>query len=137
MEENITLLTKLMATAQEQLRVQGEQLKAHTVQMSEMRKLLDIQRVGVKTETRNEDTLVIENLSRSISTYKESDGNFGDWFKRFEDVFTIDDGSSLDDGGRARLLIRKLDQKVFEKFANRNLPRHQFQRDSKDIAGPI
>ncbi|KHN73233.1 hypothetical protein Tcan_01290, partial [Toxocara canis] len=47
---------------------------------------------------------------------------FEAWYRRHEDVFTVD-GATLGDATRVRPLLHKLDAPVYEKYANYILPR--------------
>ncbi|XP_061503481.1 uncharacterized protein LOC133391707 [Anopheles gambiae] len=68
----------------------------------------------------------IESLANGIQDflYDPDAGVFFDaWYARYEDVF-IQDGHSLDDAARVRLLLRKLSTPLHDKYVNTILPKH-------------
>lgn len=109
MADNTAELTRLLERSLEQISLQQQQIDALIRGRADP---------GAGT-----DAMVIERLSRSIMTYKETkELAFEDWYSRYEDVF-LKDADCLDDAGRARLLHRKLDDVAFSKFTNRILPK--------------
>lgn len=72
----------------------------------------------------NRPELTIESLANTIERFRYDPGNgltFDSWFARFEDVF-VADTQSLDDSGRVRLLLHRLDSVAHERYTNFILP---------------
>ncbi|XP_055714245.1 uncharacterized protein K02A2.6-like [Phlebotomus papatasi] len=59
-------------------------------------------------------------LARSIAAFTfspEDNMTFGVWYSRYKSTF-LSDGSNLDDAGRVRLLLRRLDNTAYYRYAN-------------------
>ena len=70
-------------------------------------------------------TQQIEALSKTIEMFRYDEENgltFDLWWSRYEDIFT-NDANQLDDAGKVRLLLRKLDTITFTKYSNYILPK--------------
>ncbi|XP_055691044.1 uncharacterized protein K02A2.6-like [Lutzomyia longipalpis] len=81
-----------------------------------------LQRFELNRPTQPE--LTIEALSSTIDAFSyDPDNNvtFDLWYSKYEDVF-IEDTRALDDAGRTRLLLRRLDNVAHARYANYILP---------------
>lgn len=90
--------------------------------------------VGGTTTIKSSNEKMMETLSNSISTFSydpENGVTFDEWYNRHEDVFT-DDGKDLDDASCVRLLLRKLDEGAYNRYANFILPTKPRERLFKD-----
>lgn len=67
----------------------------------------------------------MESLSNAISEFSydiDSNSTFENWFNRYRDLFTYD-AHNLDNSGRIRLLLRKLDTTAHTRYVNLILPK--------------
>ncbi|XP_017484186.1 PREDICTED: uncharacterized protein K02A2.6-like [Rhagoletis zephyria] len=101
-----------------------EQHVRDTQLMQDLIKQLVPQRISQPEEKGQEFT--IEALSSSITEFcfdPESNLTFDMWYARYEDLFTVD-AAKLDDAAKVRLLLRKLNTVVHNKYINYILPKH-------------
>lgn len=82
-------------------------------------------RQNIPQPPRTATETIIDTLAKAMQefVYQPEDGlTFETWFLRYEDLFS-EDADALDDKAKARLLLRKLSSKDFERFSNSILPR--------------
>lgn len=119
MEKALESIAAVMTAQQEQLTQHKQESK---LQMATMMELIKEMR-SVQKNACPDNSLLIENLTRTLTNFRgEEDQTFGNWYKRYVGIF-LEDGKLLDDGGRVRLLMRKLDQTVFDNYSRRILPK--------------
>ena len=70
-------------------------------------------------------TALISDIERRIPVFSfnpETEFTFGDWYARYEQILT-EDGSSLDEKTRSRVLTEKLDADCYRRLVNHVLPK--------------
>ncbi|PIO56101.1 reverse transcriptase [Teladorsagia circumcincta] len=90
--------------------------------MEEMFKTMAATPAGTRASTTE---FVTNSLSARLPefTYDPENGcTFDVWYNRYEDVIT-QDGATLDDAAKARLIVSKLDAAAFARFTNHILPK--------------
>lgn len=68
---------------------------------------------------------LMEILSKSINEFRhdpEADLYFSNWYSRHEVLF-LEDAKTLDDASKVRLILRKLNQQVYDRYADFILPK--------------
>ncbi|XP_055620280.1 uncharacterized protein K02A2.6-like [Toxorhynchites rutilus septentrionalis] len=96
-------------------------------QNSRLMKLLEQFTGNQATSTQqNAPEKILESLATNLKEFHfdpENGLTFDRWFSKYEDLFR-QDGRSLDDAAKVRLLLRSLSVPVHEKFLNYLLPSH-------------
>lgn len=95
------------------------------------------QKAIAKANTGDEFTL--EALSSNITEFcYDADLNltFDTWYARYEDLFEID-ANKLDDAAKVRLLLRKLNTTVHNKYINYILPKHPRELNFKETVAKL
>ncbi|XP_037959893.1 uncharacterized protein K02A2.6-like [Teleopsis dalmanni] len=86
------------------------------------------------TSKPTESEFIIEALASNITEFCHDPENniiFDTWYMRYEDLFLID-AAKLDDAAKTRLLLRKLNTIVHNKYINYILPNHSRDFTFKD-----
>ncbi|XP_037959190.1 uncharacterized protein K02A2.6-like [Teleopsis dalmanni] len=86
------------------------------------------------TSKPTEPEFIIEALASNITEFchdTENNITFDTWYMRYEDLFLID-AAKLDDAAKTRLLLRKLNTIVHNKYINYILPNHSRDFTFKD-----
>ncbi|BHF68672.1 hypothetical protein SprV_0301171100 [Sparganum proliferum] len=81
-------------------------------------------------------TVKLSNSSMASLNYPQAHITFDSWYKRYEDLFSVD-LAAQDDAWKARLLLRKLGPAEHERYANFILPKNPREVTFKDRAGIV
>ncbi|PIO76518.1 integrase core domain protein [Teladorsagia circumcincta] len=117
-----TLRAILSAQAAAQAAAQEKMLQAV---MKEMRGLFSTMASSPTTAHATSAEFVTNSLSARLPEFTHDPENgctFDVWYSRYEDIIT-QDGATLDDAARARLIVSKLDAAAYARFTNHILPR--------------
>ncbi|PIO73517.1 hypothetical protein TELCIR_04512 [Teladorsagia circumcincta] len=117
-----TLRAILSAQAAAQAAAQEKMLQAV---MKEMRGLFSTMAPSPTTAHATSAEFVTNSLSARLPEFTHDPENgctFDVWYSRYEDIIT-QDGATLDDAARARLIVSKLDAAAYARFTNHILPR--------------
>lgn len=91
------------------------------------------------TTQRSAPEKILESLASNIKEFHfdpENGLTFDRWFSKYEDLFR-QDGRSLDDAAKVRLLLRSLSVPVHEKFLNYLLPSHPRDFTFDDVVAKL
>ena len=112
-DQQLAALIKLLQSSQEQVAAQQRQID----------QLLKVPASSSDQCMKKDSELqIIDTLAKSIEPFNSGkDVKFGEWYKRFQDVFGVD-GKDLSDSAKTRLLLRKLDTISFTQYADHILP---------------
>ncbi|XP_055681836.1 uncharacterized protein K02A2.6-like [Lutzomyia longipalpis] len=84
-------------------------------------RMIDMRLSGaVKTEGHGASEVSVDALARSITPFTyapENNMTFDVWYGRYKSTF-LEDGRNLDDPGRVRLLLRRLDNAAYARYSN-------------------
>ncbi|PIO72335.1 zinc knuckle [Teladorsagia circumcincta] len=117
-----TLRAILSAQAAAQAAAQEKMLQAV---MKEMRGLFSTMASSPTTAHATSAEFVTNSLSARLPEFTHDPENgctFDVWYSCYEDIIT-QDGATLDDAARARLIVSKLDAAAYARFTNHILPR--------------
>lgn len=81
--------------------------------------------LGAPRARSHDPEFLIESLSTVMTEFTfdlECNSTFGNWYSRYNDLFS-EDANNLSDSAKSRLLLRKLDTPAHTKFVNYILPK--------------